>query len=332
MQMRFLKPVLYVLLALGLMAVSIFTYKTYHLLLKPMFETGEPLMIEVKPNSTANALIETLLEKKLISSKHLFLSLIKFEGLAHRLKAGTYKVDPGESAMDFIHRVVAGDVIFLAFRIIDGTTFTQVVDNLKKAPFLSYKETDNSVIQKINASVEGLLLADTYNYSAGGRSDIILKLANKKLLDYLETSWQSRSSGLPYKSSYEMLIAASILEKETAKPLERQLISGVIVNRLQKHMPLQMDPTVIYALGVSYTGKLSHNDLAVDSPYNTYKYRGLPPTPISMVGKLSIDAAAHPQKSDYLYFVAKGDGYHEFSKTYAEQKNAISHYLMKGNQ
>lgn len=332
MQKRLLKPVLYVLLALGLMAVSIFTYKTYHLLLKPMFESGEPMMIEVKPNSTANALIETLLEKKLISSKHLFLSLIKFEGLAHRLKAGTYKVDPGESAMDFIHRVVAGDVIFLVFRIIDGTTFTQVVDNLKKAPFLSYKEADNSVIQKINSSVEGLLLADTYNYSAGGRSDIILKLANKKLLDYLETSWQSRSSGLPYKSSYEMLIAASILEKETAKPLERQLISGVIVNRLQKHMPLQMDPTVIYALGVSYTGKLSHNDLTVDSPYNTYKYRGLPPTPISMVGKLSIDTAAHPQKSDYLYFVAKGDGYHEFSKTYTEQKNAISRYLIKGNQ
>lgn len=296
-----------------------------------MFESGEPLIIEIKPNSTANSFIETLVSKKLISSKYLFLNLIKFEGLAHRLKAGTYKIMPGESAQALIYRIVAGDVMTLSFKIIDGTTFAQVVDNLKKAPFLNYSEANGAGIEKINSSFEGLLLADTYNYSAGSYSDSILKVANKNLLDYLESSWQSRSSGLPYKTSYELLIAASILEKETAKPQERQLISGVIVNRLTKHMPLQMDPTVIYALGVNYTGKLSHNDLNVDSPYNTYRYRGLPPTPIAMVGKLSIDAAAHPQKSEYLYFVAKGDGSHEFSKTYEEQKKAISRYLFKRN-
>lgn len=332
MQVRFFKPVLYFFLALGLMAVLITIYKTCNLLSKPMLEFGEPLIIEIKPNSTANSLIETLASKKLIGSKHLFLNLIKFEGLAHRLKAGIYKVEPGESAQAFIYRIVAGDVITLSFKIIDGTTFAQVADNLKKAPFLNYSEMDNAVIEKINSSVEGLLLADTYNYSAGGNSGNILRVANKKLLDYLESSWQSRSAGLPYKTSYELLIAASILEKETAKPLERQLISGVIVNRLLKHMPLQMDPTVIYALGTNYSGKLSHADLNIDSPYNTYRYRGLPPTPIAMVGKLSIDAAAHPQKSDYLYFVAKGDGSHEFSRTYMEQKSAISRYLFKGSQ
>ena len=135
--------------------------------------------------------------------------------------------------------------------------------------------------------------------------------------------------GLPYQTAYEMLIAASIIEKETAIPKERRLIAGIIINRLRKHMPLQMDPTVIYALGSQYHGTLRREDLQIDSPFNSYLHRGLPPTPIAMVDKDAIDAAAHPEPTDYLYFVATGNGSHHFSVNYEEQKQAIQYYLRK---
>jgi UPF0755 protein len=332
MEIRFFKPALYFILALGLMAASITIYNAYALLKKPMIAAGESIVIVVKPNSTANSLIQTLYAKNLIHSKRLFLNLMKYEGLAQKLKAGTYQVKPGESARDLIHRIAAGDVLTLYFRIIEGSTIHLVTANLKNTPFLNYNEDDWLFITENHYNAEGLLLADTYKYDAGSDAKNLLLTANKKLLLYLEDSWQKRSPGLPYKTSYEMLVAASILEKETAIPSEREVISGVIVNRLLKYMPLQMDPTVIYALGENYSGKLSHNDLSFDSHYNTYRYRGLPPTPIAMVGKDAINAAAHPQKSNFLYFVAKGDGSHEFSETYEQQKKAIARYLSKGSK
>lgn len=178
-------------------------------------------------------------------------------------------------------------------------------------------------------SAEGLLLADTYQYQGGSSSKALLEQAHRNLLNYLNISWTNRAANLPYKTPYELLIAASIIEKETAIAQERKLISGVMVNRLKKKMPLQMDPTVIYGLGNQYTGKLTHNDLLIESPYNSYLNRGLPPTPIAMVGKEAIDAAAHPQLSNYLYFVAKGDGTHQFSETYEQQKQAINQYRRK---
>ena len=215
------------------------------------------------------------------------------------------------------------------FRIIEGTTQAQVSTNLEHAVYLTYHENDWQAIAATFPSAEGLLLADTYLYDAGSQSSDLLQRAHKNLQQFLASSWQQRSSDLPYKTSYELLIAASILEKEAAKPREKRLIAGVIVNRLRKNMPLQMDPTVIYALGTHYTGKLSRDDLHIDSPYNTYRYRGLPPTPIAMVGKDAIDAAAHPEPTDYLYFVARGDGTHYFSVTYEQQKQAISRYIRK---
>jgi UPF0755 protein len=331
MQAPNFKSWLYYFLGLGLIILLIFTYSIYSQLTKPMIVNGEPIIIEIKPNSTASALIQTLYSKKLINSKRLFLNLVKFKGLAHQLKAGIYQITPGESAQQFIYRTVSGDVLSLSFRIIEGNTISQISHNLQQAPFLSYSPDDWVAIAGRNPNGEGLLLADTYQYIAGSSAKELLQTANSKLLHYLDERWKERSPDLPYKTPYEMLIAASIIEKETALSSERKIISGVLINRLKINMPLQMDPTVIYALGSTYSGKLTHKNLAIDSPYNTYRYRGLPPTPIAMVGKESIDAAAQPTKSNYLYFVAKGDGQHVFSETYAEQKKAILRYLTKGS-
>ncbi|WP_419421058.1 endolytic transglycosylase MltG [Legionella sp. D16C41] len=324
------KIVVRTLILLGLTAVLLLIW-LYMLLNKPMMTAGKSLILEVKPNSTATALIQNLYKNGFIDSKFTIENYIKYKGLANQLKAGVYQIQPDESAPDLIDRIVAGDVLIAAFRIIEGSNLYQIKQKLSQAPYLHYEPNDwLSIIGKYT-SAEGLLLADTYYYDAGSDAKRLLITANKKLLAILDTNWETRSPNLPYKTPYELLIAASILEKETSLSQERKIISGIVVNRIKKQMPLQMDPTVIYALGSTYSGKLSHQDLATNSPYNTYLYRGLPPTPIAMVGRDAIEAAAHPQFSNYLYFVAKGDGTHIFSTTYEEQKKAIARYMNKEN-
>lgn len=314
----------FIFLAVGFLA---FVYQVYTLLSKPMVTSVElATTITINRNSSAAAFTRQLEEKKLVQSSNLFLALIRLQGLAHCLKAGIYEIRPGESAQQLLYKVVSGQTMVKSLGIIEGTTLAQVLSNLEKATYLNYNANDLEFLKAKHPNPEGLLLADTYNYNAGSSAKPLLQLANQKLEQFLEQSWQNRSQGLPYKSSYELLIAASILEKEASLAVEKKLISGVVVNRLNKKMPLQMDPTVIYALGSNYQGKLTHDDLSIDSPYNTYRYRGLPPTPIAMVGKEAIEAAAHPQLSNFLYFVAKGDGSHHFSATYDEQRKAISRY------
>ncbi len=302
-------------------------FDLYRLLYRPMVVSkSEPVIIRIDKLTSAGSFVNLLKAHHFIQSKRLLLMLIRLQGLSQQLKAGVYQIKEGESAEQFLYRVVDGDVLTESFRIIEGTTKAQVTANFERAVYLTYQATDWLAIAVHYPSAEGLLLADTYHYDAGSQSKEILEHAHKNLLQFLDYSWQRRTPGLPYKTPYEMLIAASILEKEAAKPREKRLIAGVIANRLRKNMPLQMDPTVIYALGARYNGKLTREDLRIDSPYNTYRYRGLPPTPIAMVGKDAIDAAAHPELTDYLYFVATGDGGHYFSVNYDEQQQAVARY------
>lgn len=289
----------------------------------------EPVIISLDRATSAYQFTQILAQKKLIASPKLFVQLIRMQDKAMRLKAGVYQIKPGETAQQFLDRVVAGDVLIQHVTIIAGTTQKKIAQDLSQMPYLDYKAQQWESIKDGHANAEGMLLAETYQYRGGSSAKDLLEQAHKNLIDYLNWSWSNRDQTVPYKSPYEMLIAASIIEKETGVPDERQLISGVMVNRLKKGMPLQMDPTVIYALQDNYKGKLSHQDMQYDSPYNSYRYRGLPPTPIAMVGKESIDAAAHPHLSNYLYFVAKGNGTHQFSETYEQQRHAITRYQHK---
>lgn len=295
-----------------------------------MVESGaSPIIVSLDRAASAYQFVQQLKDKKLIHSTKLLLLIIRFEGLAHQLKAGVYQIKPGESALDLFHKVAAGDVLTQNFKIIEGTTQQKVAQDLIDASYLEYHPDDWLLIKNGYHNAEGLLLADTYQYHGGSSSKTLLDQAHRNLMTHLNMSWANRATNLPYRNEYELLIAASIIEKETAIAQERKLIAGVMVNRLKKHMPLQMDPTVIYGLGSKYKGKLSHNDLLINSPYNSYLHSGLPPTPIAMVGKEAIDAAAHPQLSNYLYFVAKGDGSHQFSETYEQQRQAINRYQRK---
>jgi len=313
--------------ALISLSLTGFSLGLYRVVSRPMIEKNtQPVIFTIDKSMSAFSFAHMLKAQHLIKSERLFLIYLRMQGFSQQLKAGVYQIKVGESAQQFLSRVVRGDVLTQVFSIIEGTTQARVSSNLEHAPYLTYQESDWATISAPLPSAEGLLLADTYYYNAGSQSKHLLELAHTKLQQCLDHNWQTRSPGLPYKNSYELLIAASILEKESAKPRERRLIAGIIINRLRKNMPLQMDPTVIYALGSRYSGNLTREDLRIDSPYNSYRYRGLPPTPIAMVGKDSIDAAAHPEPTDYLYFVATGDGSHFFSTTYEQQMQAVARY------
>lgn len=328
---RHKKLILYVVI-LFFVSFSYLFWNFYSLVAKPLLAKQElPVIINLDRTTSASQFVQTLKEKNLIHYQRPLLMIIRVTGLSQRLKAGVYQIKPGETAIQLLYRVVSGDVLTQNFTIIAGTTQQKIAQDLAKASYLDYHPSDWSLIQENHSNAEGLVLADTYQYQGGSSSKSLLEHAHRKLISYLNTVWANRAPNLPYKNPYELLTAASIIEKETAVPQERQLISGVMVNRINKKMPLQMDPTVIYGLGAAYTGKLSHNDMQVDSPYNSYRYRGLPPTPIAMVSKEALDAASHPQLSNYLYFVAKGDGTHQFSETYLQQRQAIHQYQHKGS-
>lgn len=179
---------------------------------------------------------------------------------------------------------------------------------------------------------EGLFYPDTYHFPRGTTDVAFLRRSHEALLQVLKEEWQSRDEGLPYQSPYEALIMASLIEKETALASERGQIAGVFVRRLQRGMLLQTDPTVIYAMQESFDGNIRRKDLQIDSPYNTYVYAGLPPTPIALVGREAIFAAMQPEEGKTLYFVAKGDGSHHFSETLQEHNRAVAKYQLGKEQ
>ena len=175
---------------------------------------------------------------------------------------------------------------------------------------------------------EGRFLPETYDYTRGSHDLDVLKRAAKAMDGELATAWKSRNKALPLKDAGQALVLASIVEKETAKPDERPRIAGVFVRRLKIGMLLQTDPTVIYGLGSSYDGNIHKRDLLTDTPYNTYMRAGLPPTPIAMPGRAALQAATHPEPGDALYFVARGDGSHEFTSNLADHSRAVAKYQL----
>lgn len=250
-----------------------------------------------------------------------------------QIKAGTYQLLPNMSLNQAIELFRSGKEHQFAITFVEGSRFSEWREQLTKMPYLTHTIEDKSeqqIAQQLGIEqnkVEGLFLAETYHFTAGESDIDILRRAHQKLMSALDEAWQHRQDGLPLKTPYDALILASIIEKETAIESERERIASVFVNRLNKHMRLQTDPTVIYGMGDAYDGNIRRPDLRKPTPYNTYVIFGLPPTPIAMVGKDSLTAAVTPEQSDYLYFVASGNGGHVFSKTLSEHNRAVRAYL-----
>lgn len=248
-----------------------------------------------------------------------------------QLKTGEYLFPERSSLFSIWRQMVKGKGFYLrAFIIVPGVTFQQIRQQLSQTDSLRHKAakmTNQEVMALMGCpqlSPEGQFFPETYYYTRGIQDIVILKRAFDLMQSRLQDAWERRAPGLPYKTPYEALIAASMVEKEAYLNGERPIIASVIINRLRKNMILQIDPTVIYGLGDRYTGKLHKSDLRVDTPYNTYLHKGLPPTPIAMPGMSSIEAVMRPINSQYYYFVARGDGSHQFSASLAEHDVAVT--------
>lgn len=252
-----------------------------------------------------------------------------------RLHAGEYALPPGITPRRLLQDMADGKVLQHDFTIVDGWTFHQMLALLQRAPELKHDTvgmSDATIMQRLGApgqSPEGWFLPETYAYVKGDSDLDVLRRAYRAMKKTLAEQWSQRAQGLPLATPYDALILASIVEKETGRADERARVAGVFVRRLEKHMLLQTDPSVIYGMGANYHGDIRKVDLTTDTPYNTYMHPGLPPTPIALPGKPAIQAALHPASGSALYFVARGDGTHVFSDTLQEQNRNVDCYQLK---
>lgn len=251
---------------------------------------------------------------------------------AAKIKAGSYEVEEGLTALALLDKLTRGDVTQAELILVEGKTFRQFRAALNENPDLihdSLKLSDVQILIRLGAKEshpEGLFFPDTYLFDKGSSDFDVLRRAYKSMQPRLAAVWERRESTLPVRSAYELLILASIIEKETGLPADRPQVAAVFVNRLRRGMLLQTDPTVIYGLGERFGGNLRKVDLQTDTPWNTYTRPGLPPTPIAMPGLASLQAAANPPTSDMLYFVARGDGSSQFSSSLDEHNNAVNRF------
>jgi len=299
----------------------------------------QPLQIEqdqiftLKSGTSFNRVLAQLTEQGWIKSNDVSRLVRRLHPELTQLKAGTYLLQPGLNLTQALELLKSGKEHQFAITFVEGSTFKEWREALVGASHLEHELTGLSeadIAVKLgleHEKLEGLLLAETYHYTFGTSDLDILKRASSKLQQVLNIQWEKRQDKLPLKTPYEALILASIIEKETAVEEERERVASVFVNRLNKRMRLQTDPTVIYGMGDKYDGNIRKKDLRTPTPYNTYTIFGLPPTPIAMPGEASIEAALNPESSKYLYFVASGTGGHVFSKSLAEHNRAVRAYL-----
>lgn len=259
-------------------------------------------------------------------------------GRARDVKAGSYELLVAPTPLELLDKLTRGDVTQAEARFIEGWTFRQLRALLDAHPNVRHDGqglSEAQVLEKLGAAeklAEGLFFPDTYLFAKGTSDLRVLKRAYQAMQRHLVREWESREQSLPYKTPYEALTMASIIEKETGRASERDTIAGALVNRLRIGMLLQVDPTVIYGLGDAYNGNLKKVHLLTDGPYNTYTRAGLPPTPIAAPGLASLRAALRPAKTNALYYVARGDGSSEFSRTLDEHNLAVRKYQLKGGR
>jgi UPF0755 protein len=291
-----------------------------------------PYELSIKPGSSLRTVAKQLAGAGALHDTWSFILLSRLMGYSSLLKAGDYELTESISPWQLLKRVTNGDVNQSEVRFIEGWTFSQLRKTLNEHPALRHDTaglTDFEVMQLIGASeimAEGLFSPDTYYFVRGNSDVAILKRAYNAMQNNLNAAWAGRATNLPLTDSYQALILASIVEKETGREGDRTNVAGVFINRLRIGMRLQTDPTVIYGLGDKFDGNLRKKDLLTDQEYNTYTRSGLPPTPIALPGMASIQAALNPAKTSSLYFVGKGNGESHFSSNLTDHNRAVSKY------
>jgi UPF0755 protein len=321
------------LLVLLLLLAAGVSYLFYQQLQAPV-NLDQETLFAVKAGDTGKRVLSRLHKLGIIDKTLAYKVLLKVSPEYAKVKVGTYELTPGLAGFELLALLTSGQEKQFSIALIEGLRWRDWLAQLKLHPYLQHEnigqgDTLLDLLHPQGDSLEGWLLPDTYHFTANARVEDIVLRAHAAMQDYLQQAWADRAVGLPYESPYEALIMASIIEKETGLAAERPQIAAVFINRLEKNMRLQTDPTVIYGMGEDFDGDIRRKDLSTPTAYNTYVIRGLPPTPIAMPGKLAIDAALHPTDTDELYFVAKGDGSHQFSRTLSEHNQAVRQYQLK---
>ncbi|WP_025918595.1 endolytic transglycosylase MltG [Pectobacterium parmentieri] len=300
---------------------------------------GSPLAIEKEtiftlPAGTGREGLETLLlDQNIITDGAFFPWLLRIEPELAKFKAGTYRFTTGMTVREMLSLLSSGKEAQFTIRFVEGSRLKEWLVTLQQAPYIKYAladKTEQDIAAQLDikdkTNPEGWFYPDTYSYTAGTSDSALLQRAYQRMKKTVDEVWKGREEGLPYKTPDELLTMASIIEKETAINEERTQVASVFINRLRLGMRLQTDPTVIYGMGDDYKGVITRKALDASTPYNTYVIAGLPPTPIAMPGKASLDAAAHPAKTPYLYFVADGKGGHSFTTNLADHNRAVRVY------
>ncbi len=324
------------LLLIGLAGACLLAAGLAYYAKKPLNLAPEAQEISIKPKSGLSSIANQLVEQGVLKEALPFVLLTRVLHKESTLQAGDYTLNKNINPYHLILSLNHGKVTQGSITFIEGKTFKQMRSKMAKNSALKHATdgmSDGEVMQIVagkDQHPEGLFFPDTFYFDRGTADTILLKRAYEIMQDKLKAAWHGRASGLPYKNSYQALIMASIIEKETGQGGERPMIAGVFLNRLRIGMRLQTDPTVIYGMGDQYNGNIRRKDLETDTIYNTYTRGGLPPTPIAMPGAASIDAALHPESTKALYFVGKGDGTHAFSNSLAEHNRAVAKYQLQG--
>ena len=298
-------------------------------------------LLTIDRGTTGSKLAALLEQEKILEHADLLPWLLKLQPQLNKVKAGTYSLTGVKTLQDLLDMINSGKEAQFSVKFIEGKTFKEWRKNLENAPHLKQTlqgKTDKEIMALLDIpavskavyewnNIEGWLYPDTYNYTPNSTDLELLKRSATRLQKALDKAWNERDENLPLADPYQMLILASIVEKETGIAAERPQVASVFINRLKANMKLQTDPTVIYGMGESYTGNIRKKDLETMTPYNTYMIEGLPPTPIAMVSESALQAVAHPAKTDFYYFVADGSGGHKFTRNLNEHNKAVQEYL-----
>lgn len=323
-----MKKFIFLLVLLSVAIVAGFSYWSG----QPITTEGEPIAFTIPAGSSVGTAAQQISKAGAPVNPFMFSMLARVTQKASKIKAGAYELKPNTTPMGLIDQLVRGEFAQESITIIEGWTFRQMRQALAASKSLKHDTADLSdrdLMAKISPdfkSPEGLFFPDTYLFAKGSSDLHIYKQAHALLMNRLAAAWERRDASLPYKTPYEALIMASIVEKETGQKSERSMIAAVFVNRLRQGMMLQTDPTVIYGMGENYAGNIRKKDLETDTPYNTYTRNGLPPTPIALPGVESLAAALGPAKTSALYFVSRGDGTSKFSDNLNDHNKAVNQY------
>jgi len=303
---------------------------------QPLHLRSTPLDFRVAPGSSMRSAIAQMRDAGIEVEPVLMALLGRFSRAEAGIKAGSYSVNQGVTPFLLLGKLTRGEVTQGELILVEGWTFRQWRAKLDRHPDLRHDSavlSETQIARQLGlegVTLEGRLFPDTYLFDKQSSDLDLIARAVRAMQRRLDSEWAQRAADLPYRSPAEALVMASIVEKETGRESDRNQVAAVFVNRLRKGMLLQTDPTVIYGLGDNFDGNLRKQDLLADTPYNTYQRSGLPPTPIAMPGLASLRAALHPASSDVLYFVARGDGSSEFSRTLDEHNRAVNKYQRGG--